>query len=441
MLKKDVIFGVSTASYQIEGNRDSDNGGECIWDTFARIPGKVYKNHEGDIACDHYNRYKEDVKLIKDLGVDCYRFSISWPRIFPKKGEFNLAGMEFYINLVKELSANNIKSAITLYHWDLPQWAQDEGGWCNREITTWFMEYVNKCYDYLGDSVTYWITHNEPFCAGFLGYIIGVHAPGIRNYQKGLEAVHHMLLTHGLAVEEFRNRKLQGEIGIVLNLEQGIAKTDSFEDAIALNAHSGFTGRWFLEPLFNKTYPMDMVNLFSRFVLDFSFIKKDDFNIIATDCDFIGVNFYTGKIVEFDGTSPLLNTLAYSDKAVTDMGWTIWPESLKFTIDLIRKYTAIPIMVTENGAAFKDEVSEDGLVHDYLRVDYIKEHLNVIEEINNDGGNVTGYFVWSLMDNYEWSFGYDKRFGIIYVDYETQERIPKDSYNFFRDYIKKSKDK
>lgn len=440
MFNKDFIFGVSTASYQIEGSRTADNGAECIWDTFAKVPGKVFEEHDGAVACDHYNRYKDDVKLIANLGVDYYRFSISWPRIFPKKGEFNLEGMKFYVNLVNELKAKGIKSAITLYHWDLPQWAQELGGWCNREIITWFMEYVDKCFEYLGSEVDCWITHNEPFCAGFLGHIIGVHAPGIKSYEKGLQAVHHMLLTHGLTVQEYRLRKLRGQIGIVLNLEQGIAKTNSFEDQIALNAHSGFMGRWFLEPLFNRTYPMDMVNLFSKFVADFSFVKEKDFDVISVECDFIGLNFYTGKIVEYDATSPLLNASAHTDMELTDMGWTIWPESLKFSIDLIRKYTDLPIIITENGAATADSVSEDGQVHDEVRVKYIKNHLKVVEEINENGGNITGYFVWSLMDNYEWSFGYDKRFGITYVDYETQERIPKDSYKFFRDFIKNNRE-
>lgn len=434
-MNNEFIFGVSTASYQIEGNREKDNGAECIWDTFAKVPGKVFQEHDGSVACDHYNRYKEDINLIKDLGVDCYRFSISWPRIFPKKGEFNISGMEFYINLVKELKSNGIKSSVTLYHWDLPQWAQDEGGWNNREILNWFMDYVNKCYDYLGNDVEMWITHNEPFCAGFLGHIIGVHAPGIKDYRKGLKAVHNMLLSHGLAVQEYRRRNLTGEIGIVLNLEEGISKSDRLEDKLACNNHSGFNGRWFMEPLFNKLYPLDMMNLLSKFVVDFDFIKEEDFEIISEKCDFIGLNFYTGKMVDYDATAPLLFTDSYSDLPKTDMGWTIWPESLKYSINLIREYTDLPIFITENGAAFKDEVSEDGEIHDIDRVNYIKAHLEVVENINKAGGNIEGYFVWSLMDNYEWSFGYDKRFGIIHVDYETQKRTPKDSYKFFREYI------
>jgi beta-glucosidase len=437
IFSKEFVFGTATSSYQIEGAHDVDGRTDSIWDVFSRTPGKVHNGDTGDIACDHYNRYKEDIELLKELGVESYRFSIAWPRIFPEKGKYNNKGMDFYKRLIKSLKEANIKPSVTLYHWDLPMWAENEGGWRNRESVDWFCEYAERCFDELGDEVEFWITHNEPFCAGFLGHYTGEHAPGMKNLEESLKAIHHILLSHGEAVRIFREKGLKGQIGITLNLSPAYPKKDNINDRIAANNCDGFFNRWFLEPVFKGRYPMDMINIFSRLVKDFSFIKEGDLDIISIKNDFLGINYYSSNVVEYSAEEDLLFKMVDQDVKKTDMNWAITPLKFKDLIHGIRKeYTDIPIFVTENGAAFKDEVDKDGKVYDIDRIEYIKDHLKVVSELNSEGMNIAGYYLWSFMDNFEWAYGYSKRFGIVYVDYSSLNRIKKESFYEYSRIIK-----
>jgi beta-glucosidase len=434
---KEFIFGTAASSYQIEGAHDMDGRTDSIWDTFSRIPGKINNGDNGDVACDHYNRYEEDIQLLKDLGVDSYRFSIAWPRIFPCKGIYNDEGMGFYKKLIARLKEANIKPVVTLYHWDLPMWVENEGGWTNRLSVDWFMEYTKKCFEELGRDVDTWITHNEPFCAGFLGHYSGEHAPGIKNLGKSLKAIHHILLSHGEAVKLFRDKKLGGEIGITLNLSPISTITSSLNDKIACNNCDGFFNRWFLDPIFRGEYPTDMVNLFSHKVNDFSFIKEGDLDKISIENDFLGINYYSSIVVKYSKDKDWLFEFIDQDIKKTDMGWPITPLKLKELIHRIRnQYTNLPIYITENGAAFKDELTEDGKVDDKDRIDYIKAHLKVLCQLNKEGMNVAGYYLWSFMDNFEWAHGYSKRFGIVYIDYDYLKRIKKESFYAYSKIIK-----
>ncbi|WP_349409243.1 GH1 family beta-glucosidase [Pseudalkalibacillus sp. SCS-8] len=434
---KTFTFGTATSSYQIEGAHNEGGRTPSIWDVFCDEPGKVHEQHNGNVACDHYNRYEEDIQIIKKLGVDSYRFSIAWPRIFPAKGEYNPEGMAFYKTLARRLKEEGIKPAVTLYHWDLPMWAHEEGGWVNRDSVDWFLEYAETCFRELDGLVDSWITHNEPWCAGFLGYHQGVHAPGHTNLDEAVRAVHHMLLSHGRAVnmlkQDFNSKT---PIGITLNLAPIYPKTDSVNDQLAANNADGYSNRWFLDPVFKGSYPVDMMNLFSKYVHSYDFIQKGDLEIISTECDFFGINYYSRGIVEFSAANDFLTKGAHSDYEKTGMGWDIAPDEFK---DLIRRlrneYTNLPIFITENGAAYDDQLVE-GKVHDEKRTEYIEKHLQAVYELNEEGMNIQGYFLWSLLDNFEWSFGYDKRFGIIYVNYETQERIWKDSALWYADVVK-----
>ncbi|KMK76865.1 GH1 family beta-glucosidase [Alkalihalobacillus pseudalcaliphilus] len=441
MLKFDdeFIFGTATSSFQIEGATYRDGRTPSIWDEFCKKPGKVRNGDTGDVACEHYIRYEEDIELIKELGVNSYRFSIAWPRIFPEQGVFNEAGMAFYRNLVIGLVDAGIKPVATLYHWDLPMWAYEKGGWLNRESVVWFLEYAQKCFEELDSYVDSWITHNEPWCASFLSYHLGVHAPGHRNIEEGLKAAHYILLSHGKVVEYYKNQfHGQKPIGITLNLAPVYSASESFEDQLAANNKDGYTNRWFLDAIFKGTYPADMVNLFSKQVHSFSFIEKDDLEVISIPCDFFGINYYARELVEFDSLSPTLSTEAYSNYPKTGMGWDVSPKEFKELIYRLRKeYTELPIYITENGAAYDDVLLDDGRVHDAERTKYLEEHLQAIHELNEDGQRVAGYYLWSLFDNFEWAFGYEKRFGIMYVDFNTQKRYWKDSARRYQEIVSK----
>lgn len=436
---KSFIFGVATSSYQIEGAFDEDGRTASIWDTFSKTEGKVFNMENGDVTCDHYHRYKEDVAIIKELGVDCYRLSIAWPRIFPEQGKYNPEGMAFYKNLLTELKQNGIKAAVTLYHWDLPQWAQDMGGWETRESVDWFLSFAKQCFTELDDLVDMWITHNEPWCAAILSNAIGEHAPGKKNVAAALKAGHHILLSHGMAVRLYRELGFNKPIGITLNLTPAYAASNSFSDKLAASNFDGTFNRWFLDPLFKGSYPFDIVNLYAARLGDFDFIKEGDFDAMAERCDFFGINYYSRSLIEFDPLSLTLSAGAYSSCPKTEMGWDISPENL---IDLVRmvreKYTDLPIYITENGSAWPD-VLESGYVHDSNRVDYLVRHLETVAKMNDMDLNIAGYFCWSLMDNFEWGFGYSKRFGIVYVDFETQARIKKDSFYKYQQIIRERK--
>jgi beta-glucosidase len=435
---RDFVWGTATSSYQIEGAVNEDGRTPSIWDTFSKTEGKTYKGHTGDVACDHYHRYKEDVEILKEIGVKAYRFSIAWPRIFPEEGKYNPKGMDFYKKLIDELQKRDIVPAATIYHWDLPQWAYDKGGgWLNRESIKWYVEYATKLFEELGDAIPLWITHNEPWCSSILSYGIGEHAPGHKNYREALIAAHHILLSHGEAVKAFREMNIKGsKIGITLNLTPAYPASEKEEDKLAAQYADGFANRWFLDPIFKGNYPEDMMELYSKIIGEFDFIKEGDLETISVPIDFLGVNYYTRSIVKYDEDSMLKAENVPGPGKRTEMGWEISPESLYDLLKrLDREYTKLPMYITENGAAFKDEVTEDGRVHDDERIEYIKEHLKAAAKFIGEGGNLKGYFVWSLMDNFEWAHGYSKRFGIVYVDYTTQKRILKDSALWYKEVI------
>ncbi|MFV9568356.1 GH1 family beta-glucosidase [Thermoanaerobacter mathranii] len=438
---KDFVWGVATSSYQIEGAVNEDGRTPSIWDTFSKTEEKTYQGHTGDVACDHYHRYKEDVEIMKEIGVKAYRFSIAWPRIFPEEGKYNSKGIDFYKRLVDELLKKDIMPVVTIYHWDLPQWAYEKGGgWLNRDSVKWFAEYATKLYEELGDVIPLWITHNEPWCASILSYGIGEHAPGHKNYREALIAAHHILLSHGEAVKAFREMNIKGsKVGITLNLTPVYPASEKEEDKLAAQYADGFSNRWFLDPIFKGNYPQDMMELYSKIIGEFDFIKEGDLETISVPIDFLGVNYYTRNIIKYNENSMLKGENVPAPGKRTEMGWEISPESLYDLLKrLDREYTKLPMYITENGAAFKDEVTEDRRVHDDERIEYIKEHLKAAAKFIKEGGNLKGYFVWSLMDNFEWAHGYSKRFGIVYVDYKTQKRILKDSALWYKGVIQRS---
>lgn len=435
------IYGTATSSYQIEGGVNEGNRDASIWDTFCEIEGNVKNQDSGAVACDHYHLFKEDVQLLAEMGVESYRFSIAWPRIIDKDGVIKEDGIRFYTELLTELKAHNIKACATLYHWDLPQWLEDLGGWQNREVTKYFMQYAKICFDAFDDLVDAWITLNEPWCSAILGYMHGTHAPGVKDVTASLKAAHHLLLTNGMTItyykEEFKGSK---PIGITLNLSPTYAASSRIEDELARAMYDGHLNRWFLDPIFKGYYPADMVARYAELVSDFSFIKPLDFDTIMAPNDFLGINYYNRALVSYDENSLLRNQMAENDYPKTAMGWDISPVEFGDLIRYLRKeYTDLPILITENGAAFYDVLESDGTVHDVDRVNYVKQHLEMIETLNKEEMNIKGYYLWSFMDNFEWAEGYEKRFGIVYVDNKTQKRYLKDSAKFYRDYIKNRK--
>lgn len=439
----DFIFGTATASFQIEGGVAEGGRTPSIWDTFCDLPGRVINADNGSIACDYFHKYKEDIELMHQLGVSSYRFSISWSRIFPAEGVYNPEGMEFYVNILKELKKYNISAMITLYHWDLPQWIDEKGGWLNRDTVNLFAEYAKKCFEVLDQDVSFWATLNEPFCSSFVSYLEGRHAPGHKNVSEAVKASHHLILAHGRAVQEYR--KLQGkkQIGIVLNQTAIYPASNTVEDRQAANNRDGCLNRWFLDIVLKGKYPEDILNLYiCQGLTDLSFMKEEDFGVMSEQLDFLGINFYSRATVEFDSTIISKGRNAYDTPyKKTFMDWDIGPEAFVEHIEFIRRsYTDIPIYITENGSCF-DDIKENNQIHDKDRVEYLLEHLNAVEIMNQKGLNIKGYYCWSLLDNFEWAWGYSKRFGIIYVDYDTLERIPKDSFYAYQSYIREYKSK
>jgi len=439
---KDFIWGTSTASYQVEGASHEGGRGECIWDTFARKPGAVYAGENGDVACDQYHLYKEDIALMAELGFKSYRFSIAWPRIFPEgRGKINPEGIVYYRNLCEELHKHGIHTCVTLYHWDLPQTLENEGGWTNRSILNAWEEYIKVCFKEFGDYVDMWITINEPFCVAYLGYLWGVHAPGIRDQKKALAAVHHVNMAHGIAVREYRKLGLKAPIGITWNPNTPRPATLSEADKKAADISRAFTTEIFIFPCLGKGYP----ELLKGRVLDSIPMEAGDLDIIAQPIDFIGVNYYMETPEAAADTADDNTLLKYASKPswqeTTDMNWPVTPGGLErqlFWITEISKGAfgkdEIPIYITENGSAYNDTVI-NGRVHDKGRIKYFQKHLAVCADAIKRGVPLKGYYVWSLLDNFEWAWGYTKRFGIIHVDFKTMKRTPKDSAYFMRDTI------
>jgi len=428
-------WGVATSSYQIEGAATAGGRGPSIWDTFSRVPGAVINGDSGDVACDHYHRYNEDLDLIKWLGVNAYRFSIAWPRIFPQgAGSPNQAGIDFYDRLIDGALERGITPWPTLYHWDLPQALEDKGGWNSRATSERFAEYAHLMAEKFGDRVKNWTTLNEPFCSAWLGYLYGVMAPGIKDLQTAINASHHLLLGHGLATQAIRSVASDLRVGIVLNLTPAIPLNEN--DELAAKYADGFDNRWYADPVFKGSYPQDIVEGFGKEVP----IHAGDMQSISAPLDFLGINFYTRQTVTLDESAKPLPYRPVMVDGVerTAMGWEVHPESLtNIIMRVYRDYAPKEIYITENGSAWDDSVINDK-VDDPHRVSYLERHLDAMLAAKAQGAPVHGYFAWSLMDNFEWAFGYSKRFGIVYVDYETQKRIPKSSALYYRERIKNS---
>jgi beta-glucosidase len=425
------LWGAATAAYQIEGAATEDGRGESVWDRFCATPGKVRNGDSGGLACDFYHRYPEDIGLMRELGLDAFRFSVAWPRIIPGgRGAVNEEGLDFYDRLVDELLANGITPFPTLFHWDTPQALEDEGGWTNRATAEAFVEYAAVVAARLGDRITHWTTHNEPWVVAWLGHAWGEHAPGRTSEADAIAAAHHLLLSHGWALEALRGIVPDAEIGIALNLEHVDPQSDSEGDLDAARELDGTANRWFLDPLFRGAYPADLVERFAPPVQD------GDLEAISAPIDFLGVNNYFRFVVQAGANGDGPHVVQDPTWERTDMGWEVYPEGLyQLLIRVARDYAPPALYVTENGAAFADIRSHDARVHDPERTAYIELHIDAVRRAAADGAPVKGYFVWSLLDNFEWSLGYSKRFGIVYVDYPTQERVPKDSFYRYRDLI------
>lgn len=434
----DFLWGAASSSCQIEGAAFEDGKGESIWDRFSHIPGKIVEDHTPAIACDHYHRFAEDVALMKLLKLGAYRFSIAWPRIFPDgKGGPNRRGLDFYERLVDELLEAGIEPMATLYHWDLPQSLEDRGGWTARDTAKYFTDYAACMFEALGDRVDFWITHNEPWVAATLGYGTGEHAPGISHMPSALTAAHNILISHGSAVGAFRELSRKGsQIGITLNMSPVYPASSDERDILAAKRWDGCLNRWYADPVFLGSYPEDIMKLYSG-AYGSPDVDPEEMKIIATPIDFLGVNYYSRALVKADPEAkPLGLSSLNGDRPQTAMGWEVYPEGLYDLLLRIQEDYAPPaIFITENGAAYDDQLELDGSVNDDERRNYVHAHLVQLHEAMEDGAKVRGYFLWSILDNFEWAFGYSRRFGIIYVDYNTLARIPKESAKWYRNVI------
>ena len=427
------VWGSATAAYQIEGAVKEDGRGESIWDRFSHTPGRTLNGETGDVACDHYHRVDEDIALLKRLNLGAYRFSIAWPRIVPDGGTtVNQAGIDFYSRLVDKLLAASITPFITLYHWDLPQPLEDAGGWLNRATADRFAYYADVISKALGDRAKHWITLNEPWCSAFLGYMIGVHAPGHQlGFKGGLAAQHVLSLAHGKAMQVLRTNVPDGKLGITLNIGQAEPASDSPADILATRRADGYQLRWYLDPLYKGHYPADMVELYGDAMPT---IEAGDMDIIRAPGDFLGINYYSRNVVKAAAQpDPVHNLLNYDsvkvpDAEYTEMQWEVAPDAFYRLLTRVhRDYNPPAIYITENGAAFADQLEGDS-VHDLRRVAFLRGYIGAVGRAAAEGAPIRGYFVWSLMDNFEWSLGYSKRFGVIFTDYENNlRRVIKDS--------------
>lgn len=440
------LWGAGTSAYQIEGATHEDGRGPSVWDMFAAMPGRTLNGDTGETAADHYHRMEQDVALLAELGLNAYRFSIAWPRILPHgTGTPNPAGLAFYDRLVDRLLEKGITPVATLYHWDLPLALYERGGWCRRETAYAFADYAEVMARQLGDRVRWWITQNEPWCSAYLGYVTGQHAPGIRDdAQRAVAAAHHLLLSHGLAVPRLRATAREARVGIALNLFPIFAADARQETVQAVERADAFHNRWFLDPLFRGDYPP---GLFADLGAAPPEMRADDLRIVGTPLDFLGVNYYNRWIVrasqyaadstgQSNGRTGYEYATAPSGATLTTMGWEVYPHGLDLVLeDLTRAYHPNAILVTENGASFDDEWSGNGSVSDPRRVAFLREHLAEMDAAASHGVPVSGYFVWSLLDNFEWDQGYSKRFGVVYVDYSSQRRIIKDSGRWYAEFV------
>lgn len=426
----DFVWGVATSAFQIEGAATEDGRGASIWDSFCRIPGAIADASDGLVACDHYHRWREDLDLIADLGVNAYRFSVSWPRVRPGgSGAWNEKGLAFYDQLVDGLLARGIKPYLTLNHWDLPDELQARGGWAHRDTVYRFVEYARGMAARLGDRLVSIATHNEPWVMAVLGHETGLFAPGVKDRATAAQVAHHLLLSHGLALQALRAQGCKAELGLVLNLAPVQAATDSDADRAAALLEDGKLLRWYMDPLFRATYPADVL---AHLGADAPQVQPGDMATIATPMDFLGVNYYSRAVVSAGGPWDAKS----GGRPLTDMGWEVYPEGLtELLVRLHRDYAVPPMYVTENGGAFPD-VLEGGRVADRDRTDYLAAHIAAVGDAMRQGVPMAGYMVWSLLDNFEWASGYAKRFGIVHVDYLTQVRTCKDSALWLRGFVR-----
>jgi len=429
----DFIWGAATSAYQIEGAWDEDGKGESIWDRFCHTPGKTENGDTGDVACDHYHRWRGDVALMQEIGLRAYRFSIAWPRLLPEgRGRVNQPGMDFYDRLVDALLEAGIEPFVTLYHWDLPQALQDGGGWPARTTAEAFVEYADLASRTLGDRVRHWMTLNEPYVSAFTGYLKGHHAPGHTDLDEALAAAHHLLLAHGWAAPVVRGNSPGAQVGIALNMIFFTPASPSAADRAAAWQQDGMVNRWFLDPLAARGYPADIAQHYGR---PMDFVRAGDLEAIAAPLDFLGVNYYTRGVVRSSAVPEAENApqTVFPNPEKTEMGWEVYPEGLYWMLGRLHFDYGFPsLYVTENGAAYPDQLGPDGQVDDAARVTYLKAHFAQAARAIAAGVPLRGYFVWSLMDNFEWAHGYSKRFGLIYVDYRTQRRILKASARWYR---------
>jgi beta-glucosidase len=419
------VWGAATSSYQIEGASKVDGKGQSIWDTFSHTPSKILTGENGDVACDHYNRYETDFQLAKQLNLKAYRFSVSWPRIYPiGHGKINPGGLDYYDRLVESLLTQGIDPYITLYHWDLPQSLQDKGGWVNRDTAGYFADYAAALSRRFGDRVKNWITINEPWVVASFGNVTGEHAPGVRDIKTALHVGHHLLVGHGLATQAIRATNSSANVGISLSVHPMEPASDSETDVKAANDEWNRSGRWFLDPLFAAAYPPKVYDLFGHDMIP---VLPNDLALISQSIDFLGLNYYTRSVL---GAKGFVNKVPGSE--YTDMGWEVQAPALyRLLLKLNKDYNLPPIFITENGCAVPDLLTSEGHVHDVRRIKYMHDHLVSIRQAMLDGVHVRGYFAWSLLDNFEWQHGFSKRFGLIYVDFETQKRYIKDSGHWY----------
>jgi beta-glucosidase len=425
----DFVWGVATSSFQIEGAAREDGKGESIWDRFCRVPGAIADASNGDIACDHYHRYEGDLDIIASLGLKAYRFSISWPRVQPLgHGAWNEKGLDFYERLIDGLLARGIRPHPTLNHWDLPQALQDQGGWPARDTVHRFVDYARKIQQRLGDRLATLTTHNEPWVMAVLGHEQGHFAPGIKNRKTAMQVAHHLLLSHGLALQAMRADGCRTPLGIVLNMSHLEPATDSPADAARVVLDEAMGRRWYADPIFKGSYPQEALDVLGADAPD---VEAGDMAAIRTPIDYLGVNYYSRVVCSagepFDVKS--------SGLPLTEMGWEIYPRGLtELLLTLQREYTLPPVYITENGGAFPDAM-QDGQVHDADRTHYLQTHIAAVADAMQQGVPMAGYMVWSLLDNFEWTSGYAKRFGIVHVDYATQQRTLKDSAHWYREFV------
>jgi len=433
----DFLWGCATSSYQIEGAGAVDGRAESIWDRFAATPGKVRDGSNGSVACDHYHRWPEDFDIGRDMGLNAYRFSIAWPRIFGElKGQPNQKGLDFYARLVDGMLERGLQPWATLYHWDLPQYLQDRGGWANRETVDAFLEFADAMTRRLGDRVKHWITHNEPWCTAIIGNFEGWHAPGLTDFKTALQVAHHVLLSHGKAVPLIRANVPDAKVGIALSLHPLRAASSKAEDLAAMERHDGLRYRWFLDPLHGRGYPRATLEAIGDAA---PAVLPGDMEAIAAKTDFLGVNYYFPEtIAHAPGHAPLnAKVLPPGEVETTAMGWEVAPQGLaELLLRIEQDYHPGPIYITENGSCYEDSVGADGEIDDTGRRHYLMRHLASLRSAIADGVPVKGYFAWSLLDNFEWAEGYLRRFGLTHIDYDTQQRTLKGSGKWYRSFLR-----